>query len=455
MEFYKHSNTNKKKKVASKNQSENIRAICARVITESLQDDNNLTTSLKKFLNLCKPQDQKLVSEICYEVMRNKLRLEACLDLLLTQKLRNNQLLLKNLIIVGFCQLIYTNVPKHAAVNETVAACSDLKLNNFKSLVNAILHKFIEKYEEFTPKLDKSYETKYSFPQWLIGKLKTSYPQELRTILENSNSHPPMWIRVNKNKYTISEYQSLLKKNNIESSYIAEFPDALLLNAPVSVEKLPHFDDGASFVQDAAAQQAAALLSLEKDDIVLDCCCAPGGKTTHILELCNNIKDLVAIDAQESRIPRVISNLTRMKIQNKVKVVCYDASADPKEWSPYQTYNKILLDAPCSALGVIRRHPDIKWLRTEAEIKNICNLQQKILNNVWNLLSPGGILVYATCSILPEENKKQVSEFLKTHKDAELIPIVATENIDNPGLQRLPGIDNTDGFYYARITKKK
>ena len=235
---------------------------------------------------------------------------------------------------------------------------------------------------------------------------------------------------------------------------IEPFSQAIALDKPVDVARLPGFEQGWVSVQDAAAQQAAYLLDCQPNDRVLDCCAAPGGKTCHIIEKMPSIASLVAIDIEENRLLRVHENLTRLNLTAQV----ITADAAKKEWWDGEQFDRILLDAPCSGTGVIRRHPDIKWLRKADDITQLITLQREILANIWSLLKPGGTLLYATCSVLPEENSQQINAFLLEHNDAELITLdthplnTIKEQI---GWQLLPDTNNMDGFYYAKLLKIK
>jgi 16S rRNA (cytosine967-C5)-methyltransferase len=430
----------------------NVRALAAMVVEMVLLDKEPLNKALQTYSNDLNNQDKSLLSLFSYGILRNFNYLDGAINIFLKRDIPHKHILVKFVLACGIYQLAFTRIAEHAAVNETINAIEQLEFNSYKGLANAILRNFIRNKESVDLDLNKSYETKFSFPQWMISKLKLHYGKRLGEILENSNKHPPMWIRVNTSKCSIPSYINLLKEINIDCKLCPEIPCAIELTSATDVYNLPLFKEGVVFIQDAAAQYASILLEANKDDIVLDCCCAPGGKTTHINELYPNIKELVALDSQDDRLTRVADNLTRLN--QKATLICYDASAPAKDWSPYQLYDKILLDAPCSATGVIRRHPDIKWLRTEQDIIDINMLQNKILQNMWSILKPGGILVYATCSIMPEENAHLISNFLKNTPNAKLYPFTLGETIECPGMQRLPGENNMDGFYYARLKKE-
>jgi len=258
-----------------------------------------------------------------------------------------------------------------------------------------------------------------------------------------------MWLRVNKQHHTVEQYITLLEHAEIEHQLVDKDSGAIKLSQAVDVNQLPGFELGHISIQDGAAQQAARLLDCQPNDVVLDCCAAPGGKTCHILEYSPKIASMTAIDIEASRLVRVEENLARLNL--KAKVIVGDA-ANAKSWWDGEMFDRILLDAPCSGTGVIRRHPDIKWLRKSSDIDALTILQKQILKNSWSLLKPGGTLLYATCSILPEENCEQVQQFIDENPDAELITI--TNSNAQVGWQILPNEQSMDGFYYAKLTKK-
>lgn len=431
--------------------SRNPRTLAAEIITEALHDGQPLMATVRKKAKAMSSQDASFLKELVNGILRHKLYLEGILDALVEKPFKAKNIRVKYAIMAGLYQLAFLNTPHHAAVNETVKAVGELGFDTLKGLTNAVMHGYLRKKEELEQKLYKSYETRYSFPQWLITDIKAAYGKSLGMVLENLNRHPPLTVRVNTAKCPMDEYIKLLADNGLTGTPVPTVPCALVITPPVNTEKLPLFDSGAVFIQDAAAQQAAIFLNPQPGDIILDACAAPGGKTTHILELCPEVKDLVAMDLDEGRLMRVKENLQRLRL--KAKVISADASSRNHSWSPYSEYDRILLDAPCSATGVIRRHPDIKWLRTPDEIKSIVKLQRQILENMWQMLKPDGIMLYATCSIEPVENTLQIKNFLFEHSDAELIPLTKGETAENPGLQILPGLNDMDGFYYAKMKK--
>jgi 16S rRNA (cytosine967-C5)-methyltransferase len=435
-----------------------LRALSAEVIFKVLTEKASLNdlqqTMLKR--NLISASSVGLFKEITFGVMRNLSLLETILNTLSDRNLKNHSLL-KSLILVGLYQLHFTSVKAHAVIFETVDAAVLIKRAKDKNFINAILRNYQREYSNIinSDLLTKSYEVKYSFNQFLITLFKKDYPKDLKDILSASNTQAPMWLRVNKLKCTANDYLQILNKEGIKGQISPLSDTAIMLETPVDPLKLPNFNDGYVYIQDISAQLASIYLNPEPNDLVLDCCCAPGGKTTHLIELCPQIEHLVAIDLQEHRLKRVSENLERLnsQLRGKCSIIEADATSDVQSWSKGRLFDKILLDAPCSALGVIRRHPDIKWLRNEEQIASIIELQEKILNNIWQVLKPNGQLLYATCSIHKAENSERIKQFLKEHNDAQLIPLCADDTPENPGICNLPGQNYGDGFYYAKLKK--
>lgn len=424
----------------------NIRALAAKVCFAVVDQGRSLSEEMPKQALKADGKDKGLLQEICYGVLRHLPELENHVRHLMDKPLKGKQRVCHFLLLVGIYQLKYTRIPDHAALNETVAATGSLKSRHLKGLVNGVLRNYLRDPEVSTNSLSES--VKYNHPSWLIKKLQHAYPDNWQQILVANQQRPPMWLRVNQSKYSAKEYQQLLAKENIGVETIDTASSAMLLAGAIDVNKLPEFLEGAVSVQDGAAQQSARLLDCQPNDNVLDCCAAPGGKTCHILEMTPNISAMTAIDVEEKRLARVQENLNRIGLT--AKLIAADAS-DPDAWWDGQQYDRILLDAPCSATGVIRRHPDIKWLRKASDIDSLVVLQAQILRKIWSLLKPGGTLLYATCSVLPEENDKQVEAFLAEQQDAQLVNL--PESGDNTGWQILPSDNNMDGFYYAKLVK--
>ncbi len=425
----------------------NIRATAAQVIFHVVDKGQSLSTALPLAQLKVAPKDQALLQEICYGVLRFLPRLESITQALMEKPLTGKQRVLHHLILVGLYQLSAMRIPAHAAVAETVNATKDLRKPQLRGLINAVLRGYQREQANLDAKALSHDAGKYAHPSWLLKLLKEAYPQKWQSIVNANNERAPMWLRVNQRHYQTLDYLELLKKVGIEGALLAEAPNAIKLQAPASIDRFPEFSDGAVSVQDAAAQLAINYLAPEKNELILDCCAAPGGKTCHILEREPNAK-VVAMDLDPERLKRVKDNLARLKID--AQVICEDARYPEKSWQG-DKFDRILLDAPCSATGVIRRHPDIKWLRRKEDIDQLVALQAEILDAMWQQLKIGGTLVYATCSITPQENQQQIKAFLARTKNARL----QTGTQESPGRQILPGEQDMDGFYYAVLTKQK
>ena len=269
-------------------------------------------------------------------------------------------------------------------------------------------------------------------------------------MIESISQKPPLWLRINALKTSREEYTQLLSEHEIDYRLSKNHLQGIILSKSTDITKLPKFDDGWFAVQDGAAQLAAKFLAPQADECILDACAAPGGKTCHILESQPQLKQCIALDADSKRLVRVSENLSRLGLS--AEIIAADAS-NLDDWWDGKPFDRILLDAPCSATGVIRRHPDIKWLRKRDDIEPLVNLQRTILTALWQTLKPGGTLLYATCSILQEENTLQIARFLNEQHDAALLPIRDTETTEHPGWQIMPGEQEMDGFFYARLTK--
>jgi 16S rRNA (cytosine967-C5)-methyltransferase len=340
-------------------------------------------------------------------------------------------------------------VKPHAAVSETVLAAR--KKPWAKALINALLRSYLREQDSLEQKADNRQYAAVSHPDWLIKQIEQDWPLQAQQILLENNQPPPMALRVNLARISRDQYLQQLSEQGMAAVAVSFCPSAIILDKPVAVDLLPGFSDGLVSVQDTAAQLAAGLLDVKPGHRVLDVCAAPGGKAAHILEHQPQLKELVALDVDASRMQRVRDNLRRLTLS--AKLVVGDA-ANPRDWWDGQLFDRILLDAPCSALGVIRRHPDIKLLRRAEDIGPLQVLQKNILNAVWPLLAPGGIMLYATCSILKQENEQQIDAFLGEHPDAVVLPIDADWGFaGSHGRQILTGESAMDGFYYGRLGK--
>ena len=387
-------------------------------------------------------QQRGAVQDISYGVLRFYGQLDCLLATLLKKPLTDESL--QYLLLVSLYQLLYSKAPTHAVVNHAVSiAGSSRGGKGAQGLVNAILRNFIRKQEFFLAQVAKNEVGRYSHPQWWINKLRVQYPKNYAEILVVDNQHPPMVLRVNKRRIDVNEYQQLLDEQGMQAELL--WNEALKLAQPVVVDKLPGFADGLVTVQDAGAQLAASFLDVQDGMRVLDACAAPGGKSTHLLEQAKI--DLTILDNDSRRLDRVVQNLDRLKFEG-AHLVCGDA-ADLTKWWDGRLFDRILADVPCSASGVVRRHPDIKWLRRESDLGKFTISQEAIINALWQALNKGGKLLYVTCSLFIEENKLQIEKFLLQHSDAHQIPLEQAGMIEG---QLLPDLQH-DGFFYALLHK--
>lgn len=427
----------------------NTRLIAAKVLTSVIRDGQSLTAALNNTLGVVESdKDRAFIQALCYGVCRNFHRLDYILSQMLDKPLKD--LDVKALALIGLYQLKFMRVKSHAAVSETVLAAR--KKPWAKALINALLRSYLRGQEGFEQKADNVKSALVSHPDWLIQQIEQDWPMQAQQIFQQNNEQPPMALRVN--LANISQYQYLqkLRDQGIEAEAVSFCRSAILLNKPAVVDILPGFSEGWVSVQDTAAQLAAELLDVQIGHRVLDVCAAPGGKAAHILEHQPKVRELVAVDIDKLRLLRVNDNLQRLKLS--AKLIVGDASK-PKDWWDGQLFDRILLDVPCSALGVIRRHPDIKLLRRAEDINTLQVLQKRIMTAVWSLLAPGGIMLYATCSILKQENEQQIEAFLATNTNAIEVPINADWGlVRRYGRQILTGESAMDGFYYALIRKE-
>lgn len=428
------------------------RAVAAKAVTSVAVEGRSLSAALPVALRELAPEERPLVQELCYGVLRWYPRLGAVTALLLRKPLKARDADVRNLLLIGLYQLLFLNVPPHAAVHETVEAARALDKGWAAGLVNAVLRGFLRDRERLLATVDRREDVAFAHPEWLYELLRTDWPADYRSIMAANNERPPMALRVNALKTDRDAYLHRLADSGI-AAHAARYADqGVMLEAPVDVKRLPGFAEGAVSVQDAAAQMAAGLLGAQPGMRVLDACAAPGGKTAHILELEPGLREMVAVDIEQERLGRVAENLQRLGLQ--ARLVQGDVRI-PQDWWDGTPFDRILVDAPCSATGVIRRHPDIKVLRRKDDIAALADQQQAILDAVWPLLAPGGRLLYVTCSVLRDENDRQISGFLTRHEDAQEKRIPAfwgTACLH--GRQILPGEAGMDGFFYACIEKR-
>jgi len=404
-----------------------------------------------RLAKLSDPRQRALAQELTFGTLRWCYRLEAVLNRLLKKTLKKKDSDVRALLLVGLYQLLFLDMPAHAAVSETVGVVRQLGKEWAAGLVNGVLRNAQRQSSALLESVDRVAPARWSHPDWWIKRLQQDWPQDWQHILEANNQRPPMVLRVNVLRTDRGAYLQLLKQAGI-SAKTSPFPDtAIRLDDPVAVDRLPGFSRGLVSVQDGAAQLSASLLKLECGHRVLDACAAPGGKTGHILESEPDLGGLIAIDSNEKRLLKVRENLQRLQLDTEL--LAADAG-DPESWWDGEAFDRILLDAPCSASGVVRRHPDIKLLRQAADLPTLSQQQQRLLNALWPLLASGGILLYVTCSVFKQENSDALRAFLARQHDAAELPLRVQWGKALPvGRQLLPGEQGMDGFYFARLTK--
>ncbi|NEX19652.1 16S rRNA (cytosine(967)-C(5))-methyltransferase RsmB [Thiorhodococcus mannitoliphagus] len=428
------------------------RAAAARVVHRVRDRGQSLTRALQEQHGGETSRDPALTQEMSYGTLRLLPRLEAIAALLLKHPLKKADRDLECLILVGLYQLEAMATPPHAAVSATVGAVRLLGKPGKAGLVNALLRRFLREQDRLRQAVSQQTEARWLFPKWLIEHLQRNWPQDWESILTVSNERPPMALRVNGTRIDRSSYAARLAQAGITARPIRDLETGLMLDTPRPARELPGFEEGLVAIQDSGAQLAANLLDAETDQRALDACAAPGGKTAAILERAHNRLDLVAIDKDDTRLESVRALLTRLGLD--AHIIQDDATSPREAWRD-TPFDRILLDAPCSATGVIRRHPDIKWLRRPDDIAALCATQRQMLDALWPLLATGGRLLYATCSLLAEENQEQIADFLARREDARELTLRTDWGRSlTHGRQLLPTSGGHDGFYYALLEKR-
>lgn len=426
----------------------NTRSIAAEILVQVVGEGKILNLALESSLrNVPHDNDRAFVQALCYGVLRWYWRLDRILSALTRKPIKD--LDVRMLALLGLYQLKYMRVKPHAAVAETVAAAGARTWA--KPLLNGVLRSYQREQERLEADADADEAAASAHPEWLVGMLRKDWPEDYAELLRRNNEAPPLALRVNVLKQSPDAYLAASIAAGIPARAGEISRTAIIVETPVPVEKLPGFSEGVISVQDSAAQLAAPLLDLQPGQRVLDVCAAPGGKTAHILEICAGLRELVAVDIAPERLARIRENLVRAGLD--ATLLAADATR-PETWWDGRPFDRILLDAPCSATGVIRRHPDIKVLRKPSDILDLQVLQGRILEAVWPLLAPGGRLLYATCSVLRRENECRIAEFLSAHREARELPIEADwGRAAAHGRKILTGDFGMDGFYYARLEK--
>jgi len=397
------------------------------------------------------PRERALAQALCFGVIRHYYSLDFILNTLLDKQLKKKDCDVKALIMIGLYQLDHMRTPAHAAVSASVESCEELKKPWAKNLVNAVLRRYQREHDKFTELIKANETAKNEHPAWLLDSLKDEYPEHWQSIVRGNNLAPPMSLRVNSRKTDRDSYLKKLQAAGIEVHKSNFIQTSVVLTHPMGVEALPDFAEGHVSVQDLAAQLAIPLLGPQAGERILDACSAPGGKLAHLLEAIPTLQEVVAIEKEPHRFKKLEGTLKRLGLS--ATLIQNDARA-VDDWWDKQLFDRILIDAPCSASGVIRRHPDIKYLRTAEDVRNSTVLQAEILDALWPLLSKGGKLLYITCSVFKAENDEQIAAFTNKHNDAYSIPIQANWGMATEyGRQILPGDNAMDGFYYAQLQK--
>ncbi len=440
----------------------NPRLTVHHVLTDVISSGRSLDYALNKHNTAKDPKHRALIAAIAFGVCRWQPKLQAIVSILLNKPLRNKDQDVQILLYIGLYQLLDMRIAEHAVVSETVTVCKKLRKAWSKNLVNGVLRQFLREKDDIVAKAMESDTGKYAHPNWLITHIKQAWPDQADTIFDANNIQAPMTLRVNTHFTDANRYREQLDDCDKAAQLTVHSPVGLTLNKACDVNDLPDFATGFVSVQDEAPQLAAQLLDAQAGERILDACAAPGGKTCHILEQQPKLAECVALDVSAKRIVKITDNLSRLKLHSKTIV---GDAAEPDKWWDGTQFDRILLDAPCSATGVIRRHPDIKLLRHEDDIATLVATQQQILHSLWPLLKPGGMLLYCTCSILPAENTKLIEHFIAKTDDASEQKIDAQWGFAQPvGRQILPGmvdesndvnVENMDGFYYAKLYKEQ
>ena len=433
------------------------RAVAATAVEIVIYRHRNLDQALEQaqFATL-ESRDRALCKALAFGTLRTHERNRALIAKLADRPFRRRDRIVEVLISVGLFALTDSHKPPYAVVSATVDAAKLLGRVPQSKAVNAILRRFLREREDLLSAVAQSDTARLQHPDWLLERFRSDWPDDWENIAAAGNKQAPMWLRINTRVRSRSDWISALPPD-IEVAEAPDWlPEAVRLTAAVDVNEIPGFDSGMASVQDAASQFAAGIMAPGQGMRVLDACAAPGGKTGHILERCPEIGELVALDVAADRLQLVQQNLTRLR---RTATVIHGDVLKPEVWWDKQPFDRILLDAPCSATGVIRRHPDIRYLRQPHDIDALAVRQLRMLTSAWQMLKPGGKLLYSTCSVLAAENAGVVAQFLDTHSDASEVDITAVQlgpdaREAKHGMQLLPGPAATDGFYYALMMRR-
>ncbi|WP_060479087.1 16S rRNA (cytosine(967)-C(5))-methyltransferase RsmB [Pseudomonas monteilii] len=429
----------------------NPRLAAARALAAVLSGKASLNSSLPGQLEKVDERDRGLTQDLAFGTARWQPRLDLLAAQLLQKPFKAADADVQALLLVGLYQLFYSRIPAHAAIGETVGCADKLKKPWAKGLLNAVLRRAQREGQALLASMERDPVVRTAHPRWLQKSLKAFWPEQWEAICAANNAHPPMILRVNRRHHSREAYLALLTAAGIGASACQYSRDGIVLAQACDVRSLPGFAEGWVSVQDEAAQLAADLLELAPGQRVLDACCAPGGKTCHLLEAEAGLDQVVAIDLEAKRLARVRENLDRLQLD--AELIACDAR-ETASWWDGKPFQRILLDAPCSATGVIRRHPDIKLTRQAEDIPALATLQGELLDALWPTLEVGGMLLYATCSSLPTENTEVIEAFLARTPGARELDLATAAGLRQPhGRQLLAQEGGHDGFYYAKLIK--
>lgn len=428
------------------------RAAAVQVLIRVVAERRSLSAVLPQFISyLARREDGSMLQELTYGTLRWRWRLEALANLLLEHPLKPRDRDLQQLLHLGLYQLIFMRLPPAVAVNATIEAADELGKGWARRLLNAVLRRFLRERDSLLAVVDRDFTARFSHPGWLLDQLRGDWPAAWEQLALANNQRPPMALRTNRLRMARDTYIDVLRSHGLDARPLLHAPDGLVLTTPIDVVRLPGFANGQVSVQDGAAQLAAPLLQLSPGLRVLDACSAPGGKTCHMLEICPDLAQVVALDNDLARLDRLATGLQRLGLSATLK---HGDARAPDAWWDKEPFDRILLDPPCTATGVIRRHPDIKTLRQSQDAEGFGDQQAHMLQALWPTLRAGGILIYATCSVLEQENARQVGKFLRANPDARAIPLQVSWGCEaGSGRQVLTGEDDMDGFFYAAIEK--
>jgi 16S rRNA (cytosine967-C5)-methyltransferase len=429
------------------------RTVAAKTLGRVFSRNESLASLLPANLPSVIESERSFYQQLCYGSLRWFYQLNPLLNELMPKPLKSKDSDIQAALIIGLYQLIHARVPDHAAIASTVDISKRLKKPWASKLVNGVLRNFQRERDNLFSQYKDNPCFISAHPKWLVKSIETSWQDLAPAVFDANNQQPPFSLRVNPAYCSSEDYLNKLQLANIDAKQTPFSDVGVTLAQACDVYSLPGFSEGMVSVQDEAAQLAASLLDLQTGQTVLDACCAPGGKTGHLLEREPSLGSITALDLEEKRLVRVHENLQRLGQTQRVEVICGDA-AQPEQWWHGEQFDRILLDAPCSATGVIRRHPDIKLLRKPSDIDKLAQLQLQILQAMWALLKPGGRLVYATCSVIPTENTRVIEQFMAAQSDCEEVHLDVDWGIaQTRGRQLLPQNNGHDGFYYAVLTK--